>query len=104
MPGRASFQEAAGLVIGGGTAYEGLADRGRLQAGETVLITAENEDVPARSWGHGFGKITAHDCPSARTRIQLRQVHRLKSGPESLGDGSALCCFRALTATARASG
>ena len=40
MPGRASFPEAAGLVIGGGTAHEGLADRGRLQAGETVLITA----------------------------------------------------------------
>jgi NADPH:quinone reductase-like Zn-dependent oxidoreductase len=40
MPGRASFAEAAGLVIGGGTAYEGLVDRGRLQAGETVLITA----------------------------------------------------------------
>jgi NADPH:quinone reductase len=27
-------------VIGGGTAYEGLVDRGRLRAGETVLITA----------------------------------------------------------------
>ena len=40
MPGRASFAEAAGLVIGGGTAYQGLADRGRLQPGETVLITA----------------------------------------------------------------
>ena len=40
MPGKASFPEAAGLVIAGGTAYEGLADRGRLQAGETVLITA----------------------------------------------------------------
>lgn len=40
MPGQASFAEAAGLVIGGGTALEGLADRGRLQAGETVLITA----------------------------------------------------------------
>jgi len=40
MPGRASFPEAAGLVIGGGTAYEGLVDRGRLRAGETVLITA----------------------------------------------------------------
>ena len=33
MPGKASFQEAAGLVIGAGTAYEGLVDRGRLQAG-----------------------------------------------------------------------
>ena len=40
MPGQVSFQEAAGLVIGAGTAYEGLVDRGRLQAGETVLITA----------------------------------------------------------------
>jgi NADPH:quinone reductase len=40
MPDRASFAEAAGLVIGAGTAHEGLVDRGRLQAGETVLITA----------------------------------------------------------------
>jgi NADPH:quinone reductase-like Zn-dependent oxidoreductase len=40
MPGTANFVEAAGLVIGAGTAYEGLVDRGRLQAGETVLITA----------------------------------------------------------------
>jgi NADPH2:quinone reductase len=40
MPGRLSFEEAAGLVVGGGTAWEGLVDRGRLQAGETVLVTA----------------------------------------------------------------
>jgi len=40
MPGQVSFPEAAALVIGAGTAYEGLDDRGRLQAGETVLITA----------------------------------------------------------------
>ena len=40
MPERASFAEAAGLVIGGGTAHEALVDRGRLRAGETVLITA----------------------------------------------------------------
>ncbi len=40
MPGQASFPEAAGLVIAGGTAHEGLAGRGRLQAGETLLITA----------------------------------------------------------------
>jgi NADPH:quinone reductase-like Zn-dependent oxidoreductase len=40
MPARASFAEAAGLVIGAGTAHEGLVDRGRLRAGETVLITA----------------------------------------------------------------
>jgi NADPH:quinone reductase len=40
MPASATFQEAAGPVISAGTAYEGLVDRGRLQAGETVLITA----------------------------------------------------------------
>jgi NADPH:quinone reductase len=40
MPGQVSFAEAAGLVIGAGTAHEGLDDRGRLQAAETVLITA----------------------------------------------------------------
>jgi NADPH2:quinone reductase len=40
MPERLSFEEAAGLVVGGGTAWDGLVNRGRLQAGETVLITA----------------------------------------------------------------
>src|ERR1700742_1441523 len=40
MPGQVSFQEAAGLVIGAGTAHEALLDRGRLRAAETVLITA----------------------------------------------------------------
>jgi NADPH:quinone reductase-like Zn-dependent oxidoreductase len=40
MPEQVSFAEAAALVIGAGTAHEGLADRGRLRAGETVLITA----------------------------------------------------------------
>ena len=40
MPASASFQEAAVLVISARTAYEALLDRGRLQAGETVLITA----------------------------------------------------------------
>jgi NADPH:quinone reductase len=40
MPDRANFQEAAALVIGAGTAHEGLVDRRLLQAGDTVLITA----------------------------------------------------------------
>jgi NADPH:quinone reductase len=40
MPKGVSFPEAAGLVISAGTAYEGLVDRGNLQAGQTVLITA----------------------------------------------------------------
>ena len=47
MPGRAGFPEAAGLVIGGGTAYQGLVDRGRLQAGQTVLITAAAGGMPS---------------------------------------------------------
>ena len=40
MPESLTFEEAAGLVVGGGTAWDGLVERGRLQAGETVLITA----------------------------------------------------------------
>jgi NADPH2:quinone reductase len=40
MPDGLSFEEAAALVIGGGTACEGLIDRGRVQAGQTVLVTA----------------------------------------------------------------
>jgi NADPH:quinone reductase-like Zn-dependent oxidoreductase len=40
MPEGVSFEEAAGLVIVGSTAYEGLVDRAALQAGDTVLITA----------------------------------------------------------------
>ncbi len=40
MPDRAGFEEAAGLVVGAGTAHEGLVDRGSLRAGETVLVTA----------------------------------------------------------------
>jgi NADPH:quinone reductase len=40
MPERVSFEEAAGLVVGGGTALDGLVDHARLQPGETVLITA----------------------------------------------------------------
>ena len=40
MPTRPASQEAAGLVIGAGTAHEALVDWGLLRAGETVLITA----------------------------------------------------------------
>jgi NADPH:quinone reductase len=40
MPAGIGFPEAAGLVISAGTAHEGLIDRGHLQAGQTVLITA----------------------------------------------------------------
>ncbi len=45
MPGGLSFPEAAGLVISAGTAHEGLVDRGRLQAGQSVLITAAARGV-----------------------------------------------------------
>lgn len=40
LPEKAGFADAAGLVIGAGTAHEGLVDRGRLRSGETVLVTA----------------------------------------------------------------
>jgi NADPH:quinone reductase len=45
MPAQVSFPEAAGLVIGAGTAHKGLVDLGRLQAGQTVLITAASGGV-----------------------------------------------------------
>lgn len=54
MPKRATFEEAAALVIGGGTAYEGLVDRGHLKAGETVLVTAAAGGV-----GHTAVQIAA---------------------------------------------
>jgi len=44
-PSRLSFEEAAALVVGGGTAYEGLGDVIKLQPGETVLITAASGGV-----------------------------------------------------------
>lgn len=45
IPDSIDFPEAAGLVIPAVTAYEGLVDRARLQAGETVLITAASGGV-----------------------------------------------------------
>jgi NADPH2:quinone reductase len=39
-PAEISFAEAAALVVGAGTAYEGFVDRAQLRPGETVLITA----------------------------------------------------------------
>jgi NADPH:quinone reductase len=45
FPDSLGFPEAAGLVIPAVTAYEGLVDRARLQAGETVLITAASGGV-----------------------------------------------------------
>ncbi len=45
MPAEMDFAAAAALVIGAGTAYEGLIDRGKLEAGDTVLITAASGGV-----------------------------------------------------------
>lgn len=45
IPGSIDFPEAAGLVIPAVTAYEGLVERARLQAGEKVLITAASGGV-----------------------------------------------------------
>jgi NADPH:quinone reductase len=45
IPESLDFPEAAGLVISAATAYEGLIDRAKLQAGETVLITAASGGV-----------------------------------------------------------
>jgi NADPH:quinone reductase len=45
IPDSLGFPEAAGLIIPGITAYEGLVDRARLRAGETVLVTAASGGV-----------------------------------------------------------
>jgi NADPH2:quinone reductase len=45
IPDGTGFPEAAALVIPSVTAYEGLVERGRLTAGETVLITAASGGV-----------------------------------------------------------
>jgi NADPH2:quinone reductase len=45
MPDGIDFPQAAGLVISAGTAYEGLIERAKLQAGETVVVTAASGGV-----------------------------------------------------------
>jgi NADPH:quinone reductase-like Zn-dependent oxidoreductase len=45
LPNSIDFPVAAGLVIPAGTAHEGLIDRAKLQAGETVLVTAASGGV-----------------------------------------------------------
>jgi NADPH2:quinone reductase len=45
MPDGIDFAQAAGLVISAGTAYEGLIERAKLQAGETVVVTAASGGV-----------------------------------------------------------
>jgi NADPH:quinone reductase len=45
IPDSLDFPEAAGLVISAATAYEGLVDRAKLRAGETVLVTAASGGV-----------------------------------------------------------
>jgi NADPH:quinone reductase-like Zn-dependent oxidoreductase len=45
IPDSLGFPEAAALVISAATAYEGLVDRAKLRAGETVLITAASGGV-----------------------------------------------------------
>ena len=80
MPDQASFQEAAGLVIGAATAHDGLVDRGLLQAGETVLITAAAGGV-----GSAAVQIAAAmgarpvGVASPRNHEYLRGLGRLRS-------------------------
>ena len=92
MPERLSFEEAAALVVGGGTAWDGLVNRGRLQAGETVLITAAAGGVgsaavqltaavgPARwAWP---ARVTAITCGAwARARCSITTP---PTGPEQV--------------------
>ena len=107
MPGTASFVEAAGLVIGAGTAYEGLIDRGRLQAAETVLITAAAGGVgsaavqiavavgarvvavaspPNHDYLRSLGASEVFDYHAAGWALQVRAV--ISGGIDLLFDGA----------------
>jgi NADPH:quinone reductase len=107
MPQGVSFREAAGLVVGGGTAYEGLVDRGRLRVGETVLITAAAGGVGsvavqiaaavgarplavASSHNHdylrGLGAVEVFDYHSADWARQVRAA--VPGGVDLLLDGA----------------
>jgi threonine dehydrogenase-like Zn-dependent dehydrogenase len=83
MPGKANFVEAAGLVIGAGTAYEGLVDRGRLQTGETVLITAA-------AGGVGSAAVQIAAAAGARVvAVASRRRSRITQGdPARVGEPS----------------
>jgi NADPH:quinone reductase-like Zn-dependent oxidoreductase len=107
VPDSIGFPETAGLVIPAITAYQGLVDRARLQAGETVLITAASGGVGtaavqiARNIGarviavasarnHGFirdlGAEVAVDYHHPRFVEQLRSA--VPNGFDVLFDGT----------------
>lgn len=107
IPERIDYPEAAGLVISAGTAHEGLVDRARLRAGETVLVTAASGGVGtaavqiARSLGarvvavasarnHGYvrdlGADLAVDYHDADFVEQLRSA--VPNGVDVLFDGT----------------
>lgn len=46
-PASISHEQAVGLIIGAGTAYEGVIDRAKVQPGEVVLVTAASGGVGA---------------------------------------------------------
>jgi NADPH:quinone reductase len=107
MPEGMSFHEAAALVIGGGTAYEGLVDRGRLRSGETVLITAAAGGVgsaavqiaaalgarplgvasrPNHDYLRGLGAVEVFDYHDADWAAQVRSA--VPGGVDLLLDGA----------------
>jgi NADPH:quinone reductase-like Zn-dependent oxidoreductase len=75
IPEGIGYAEAAGLVISAGTAYQGMVDRGKVQAGETVLVTAASGGVGtaavqiARSLG---ARVVA--VASARNHDYVREL------------------------------
>jgi NADPH2:quinone reductase len=76
MPDRIDFPEAAALVISAGTAYEGIVDRAKLQAGETVLVTAASG---------GVGSAAVQIARSAGARVVAVAVARSHSYVRDLG-------------------
>ena len=99
MPGQASFAEAAGLVIGGGTVHEGLVDRGRLQAGETVGQDRAADCSVTRAGG-ARSPPPRRASPRASPRRGRRRPRRLARVASTRSASSAAASARIRSATA----
>jgi NADPH:quinone reductase len=81
IPHGIDFAQAAGLVISAGTAYEGLIDRAKLQADETVLVTAASG---------GVGSAAVQIASSAGARVIAVASARNHSYLRGLGAAAAV--------------
>jgi len=73
LPGGCSYEQAAAIPTAGRTAYDGLINRGRLRAGENVLVIAGGSGVGS------FG-IQIARAGDGRQRVEGRTGARARGG------------------------